>query len=430
MVLVCAAYLCGIYSTKYKQNKEENKSTITTIAVVNADSGTVVDGRNVNYAAELMTFPDTNFQSASLTEAREGVVNGRYAAYIMIPNNFSESIESVNGEPVKSQIAYEINQNLRQDAQIKVVNDIHNFVLNLSTNVSYVYVDAILQELHTVQNDSNSIMKNDIADMDAITKVQTSELIQEVEYEPLESVETEISYLDLTEDYKKVDQAVEDIYKTYEKDMEEAEAELVKVTKTGEAINPQITATIETLTQINIVTDEEDKCVYEEGRENLSNLAASYEQETIEKKQTAKERLGFQEGDEEPGPEPELPEGVEREYVSKADLIEQIDKQIIFIENVQETLYGTTTTAGTGGSTGNTEEPFTLTEEALVDSIQDLKDLEENIEEYYKNSIRAINEIPVPSDLITDADRIIVEEIEQPIIEEINKEVENVGFVK
>lgn len=99
--IITIAYLCGIYSAKYSQNQKENKSTIMTIAVVNADAGVMIEGEKKYYSSELMLFPDANFKSTGLTEAEEGVENGRYAAYILIPENFSESIESVNGEPDK-----------------------------------------------------------------------------------------------------------------------------------------------------------------------------------------------------------------------------------------------------------------------------------------------------------------------------------------
>lgn len=50
--LACIAYLCGVYVTEYKAIKEGQKSTVTTIAVVNADSGVTVDGEYINYASK------------------------------------------------------------------------------------------------------------------------------------------------------------------------------------------------------------------------------------------------------------------------------------------------------------------------------------------------------------------------------------------
>ena len=129
-----------------------------------------------------MSYPDVNFMAAGLTEARQGVENNRYAAFILIPGTFSSSIQSINTQPQKAEITYAVNQNLREDAKIKVVNDIHNFILGLSTNISYIYVDSILKEVHSVQNDSNSIMENDTRDMNAVNSITEEELIVETEY--------------------------------------------------------------------------------------------------------------------------------------------------------------------------------------------------------------------------------------------------------
>ncbi len=418
--LICVTYLSGVYSVKYRQNQEENKSTITTIAVVNADTGTVVDGKKINYASELMGFPDTNFESTGLAEAREGIATDRYAAYILIPSTFSESIESVNKEPVKAQLTYALNDNLRQDVQIKVVNDIHNFIVNLSTNVSYIYVDAILQEIHAVQDDSGTIMKNDIEDMESIIAVQNAELIKEVEYDPLKIVETEIEYMDLSDDYEKVDTAVDDIYKTYESNMEDAEAEFMTIKEGGLAVDEQAAEAAEIFANVDILTDAEENCVYESGMEKLNDLADEFEEEVNAGKFTAKERLGFREGDEEPEPEPELEEGEVRVYISKDDLIEQIDAQIERLNAVQSTLLGE-------NENGEESEEILIPEAELAYGIADLVVLRQQIEEYYENGIRAINQIPDASEFASKADQVIHEDVEAPIMEEVGAESENVS---
>lgn len=429
IVLVCAAYLSGIYSTKFKQNKEENKNTVTTIAVVNADNGVIVEGEKVNYATELITFPDTNFETVGLTEAREGVTTGRYAAYILIPSDFSVSIESVNEKPAKSQITYELNSNLRQDAQMKVINDIHNFILNLSTNVSYMYVDAILKEMHAVQNDSDSIMENDVADMKAITDVQNTDLIEEVVFEPLETVETEFTYLDLTDNYEKVSKAIEDINSTYENDIGNAEKELLTVKDVGETVNQQASVLTKTLGNVNIRINEENICVYESGMQNLTDLAATFEQDAIQKKKTAKERLGFKEGDIDPEPEIILPGEPERYYISKDDLIQKIDIQIDYMENIKKALFETPEISINEESTEEEERKIEInvTEEEFDFAISQLEDLKSNIDSYYTNAIRAINEIPTPSGMVESANTIITEEIEKPLLEEIDKEEEKIN---
>lgn len=430
--LICVTYLSGVYSVKYRQNQEENKSTITTIAVVNADIGTIVDGKKKNYASELMGYPDTNFESAGLEEAREGIAGNRYAAYILIPSTFSESIESVNKEPVKAQLTYALNDNLRQDVQIKVVNDIHNFILNMSTNVSYIYVDAILQEMHAVQDDSGTIMKNDVEDMESIIAVQTAELIKEVKYDPLKIVETEIGYMDLSDDYEKVDAAVDEIYETYELNMEEAEAEFMTIKESGVAVDEQVAEVAETFAEVDILMDAEENCVYEDGMENLNNLADEFSEEVNAGKLTAKERLGFREGDEEPEPEPELEEGEVRVYISKNDLLEQTDAQVERLKAVRSTLLEEKENGeGEGnneiGSREGEDEEILIPEVELAEAIADLETLKQQIEEYYENGIRVINRIPDASEFASKADQVIHEDIEAPIMDEVDAESEKVS---
>lgn len=428
--IVTAAYLCGIYSAKYSRNQEENKSTIMTIAVVNADTGVMAEEGMKYYSAELMSFPDTNFKSAGLTEAEEGVAEGRYAAYILIPENFSSSIESVNGEPVKTQISYALYDNLRQDVEIKVVNDIHNFILNLSTNVSYIYVNAILQEVHAVQDDSQMIMQNDMKDMEAIEEVQSTELITAVEYEPLEAAETELEYMDLSTSYETLEQAISDLDAVYTDAVTSAEEEFALVKEKGLTVDEQVTETTGVFAEVDILTDAEGNCVYESGMESLGSLAGDFKVATDEKKMTAKKRLGFKEGDAEPAPEPELPEGEERVYISKDDLLKEVDRQINYMEAVKDYLPSAVSLTDDGdGENGEDEEEkyiYELTKEGAEEAIEDLNELKAEMEEYYQTAIRAINEIPDASEFASSAGQIISEEIEVPVLAELTAEAGNV----
>lgn len=404
--VITIAYLCGTYSAKFSQNQKENKSTIMTIAVVNADAGVMTEGEKKYYSSELLLFPDANFTNTSLAEAEEGVANGSYAAYILIPENFSESIESVNREPVKTRISYALYDNLRQDVEIKVVNDIHNFILNLSTNVSYVYVNAILKEVHAVQDDSQMIMQNDVRDREAIEKVQTTDLIAEVEYEPLEIVETELEYMDLSPKYETLAQTIFSIDTTYTDAVKNAQEEFAHVKENGITMNEQVSEAANVFSEVDILTDAEGNCVYENGMWSLGNAAADFDAMFYEKQMTAKQRLGFKEGDEEPEPEPELPEGEDRVYLSKDDLLDEVNKQI----NSMEEISGKQ-----------------LTEAEADQMIKELNDLKADIDEYYLTAIRAINEIPAPSEITSFTQQIINEEIQPPLMEEITKEAGNVA---
>lgn len=407
IAVIFGAYLGGVYYTKYSQNVKENKSTITTIAVVNTDVGTTTNGNYKNYATELIQFPDTNFEMAGLNEAREGITSNKYAAYIVIPSNFSEAVESVNWKPEKSEITYQINSSLREDVQTKIVADIHNFIVNLSANVSYIYVDAILKEIHNVQNDSNAIMQNDIKDMKAITDVQTDELIDEVNYEPLLVTDTKIEHLDLKDSYTKLDDTVDAVCETYKTNMQKAEEDFKTIKGNSVHVTEQAVATESVFSNVDIIRDDEGNVVYEEGMQELNNIASNIQEEIGPKKKQAKERMGFCDGDIDPLPEPELGEGEIRTYLSKSDLQEKIDEQIKIIEEQKEVM-----------------ENFPEELQQVLDSLYLLK---EDINNYYENQIRAINEIPDGSQLLGQAQDIIDKKIQKPIEEEIEKESGNVG---
>ena len=255
IAIVLGSYFSGVYYSKYNQNRQENKSTITTIAVVNTDAGTEVNGEDRYYASELMHFPDTNFEMAGLNEAREGITTNRYAAYIIIPSDFSVAVESVNWKPEKAEITYELNVDLREDARVKVIGDIHNFITELSTNVSYLYVDAILKEVHSVQNGSGEILQNDTRDMESVNGIDVQKLIDEPEYELLQVVETEIPSLDLEEDYTQLDTAVNMVYGIYQEDMKNAENEFTKIKEHSTGVSSQMEATTQVFTEIDISKD-------------------------------------------------------------------------------------------------------------------------------------------------------------------------------
>lgn len=406
VLLSFAIYLSGIYSAKNNQNQEENKSTITTIAVVNADAGTIVEGEKIFYAAELMSYPDTNFKSTGIEDARKGIIDGRYAAYVLIPEKFSESIVSVNGEPDKAQISYSLYDNLRQDIQVKVVNDIHNFILNLSTNISYMYVDAILKEVHDVQDNSSTIMKNDIEDMEAIKEVETAELIEEVEYEPLEVSETEIGYLELTDDYEIVNKATENIYDTYTDNMKTAEDEFALIKDSSSVIGEQLISTSDTIVTVNILLDEEDNSVYEEGMTHLLEIVDQYEK-GIPKKLEAKKSLGFIDTNEDQNDEVNDGEDI---YISKDELLEQVDLQITSLDEIKLALE-------------NGED----VSEKLNNNITALDGLKTDIERYYTDAITAIDNIPVLDELPPEIEQTIREGIVSPIEAEAAEEEEKVS---
>ncbi|MBS6403215.1 MAG: hypothetical protein KH393_05305, partial [Tyzzerella nexilis] len=70
---------------------ENTKQESRKIAVVNLDEGTTSAEEKINYADKIVQFPSSSFEYSSLEEARTGLTNGKYGAYIIIPAGFSQN---------------------------------------------------------------------------------------------------------------------------------------------------------------------------------------------------------------------------------------------------------------------------------------------------------------------------------------------------
>lgn len=258
-VTILCGLILGIISfylgTRYEEQKLKNDEQYITqniIAVVNIDEGIIVNGNRVNYAAELMSFPDVNFISTSLADAREGVAEGRYGAYIIIPNNFSRSVASINGEPEKASITYEIGNNLRADIKEEVTQDIQDFMANLSTNISYVYVDSIMGEFHSAQNGAKRVLDNDNSELEQVNAIEYETLIEAFIFPEIRRKEWELEAVDLSEHYNVLDENILQISSSYEEYLAEGKQALLELEQRREEVSRTILNLTDAMENIDV----------------------------------------------------------------------------------------------------------------------------------------------------------------------------------
>ena len=162
VALLVLSSIVGMYIERNHQEAQEmQKEHVSTIAVVNMDDGIAIGETRTNYASQLMSFPGDNFTVTGLTDAKSGIENGTYAAYVVIPETFSASVTSIENEPRKVTLGYQYNTKLDEESELQAVKDVNAFVNLLNSNIAYMYVDAILAEFHNVQDDSSIILSND-----------------------------------------------------------------------------------------------------------------------------------------------------------------------------------------------------------------------------------------------------------------------------
>ena len=208
-------YLGSIYNSP-KENNQQEVITQNLIAVVNADEGVYIDGKKVNYAADFMDFPNTNFASTGLMDARDGVENGRYAAYVILPNNFSQAVTSINTKPEKASVVYKVADNLRSDVKEDILQDIRDFTTGLSTNISYIYVTSIINEFHGAQDGAETVLKNDEKELKEINDIDSQLLISDFLFPEVKREKWEVETVNFAQHFEKLNGTVTQINNDYE----------------------------------------------------------------------------------------------------------------------------------------------------------------------------------------------------------------------
>ena len=209
--------------------EEKELLTINKIALVNLDDGIEVNGEHKYYGTEFINKLDDNFEIMSLEQARRGLENNLYAAYIIIPAVFSKNIESINIEPIKSNIIYKINPNLDYGIREQIVADIWAFNENLSTDIEYVYIDAILKEVHTVQDGAGELLENDLKDLQAVLQFTETSLVVDPEFPNQSHVDNTIARLDFSKIYSDMQTVFSDLSTEYKSSEASAQQEYDKL---------------------------------------------------------------------------------------------------------------------------------------------------------------------------------------------------------
>lgn len=291
MVLLCL--FAGARFEQARRQQEENMQTVTQIAVVNMDTGVVRNGKKLNYAAGLVQFTDTNFTYTSLEAARTGILDGSYAAYIIIPEGFSACAASIETEPENIRIQYALNEGLREDIYNGVISDIHDFEVTLNANISYMYISAILAEFHEGQDKTATVMKNDTDELELIMGIDTGNLLADLEITEAEYPENEMEYVDLSEQMRNNSDYLKKLDDYQTESLEKGQEEFEKVQEADTVLQESFDDIAAVLQGIEITEDEEGNPVYQEGLEKLEQQIEGYKELLWEEKKVVMQKAGW-----------------------------------------------------------------------------------------------------------------------------------------
>lgn len=285
--------IVGMHIERNHQEAEEmRKEHVSVIAVVNMDDGTTVKERAINYASQLMSFPSDNFTVTGLTDAKSGIENGRYAAYVVIPETFSASVTSIENEPKKVTLGYQYNTNLDEESELQAVNEVNAFVNLLNSNIAYMYMDAILAEFHRVQDDSSTILSNDNTELELLANVNALQLIAVAE--PVEEIITEndIKPVELTTYTTQNTVLLESLLLSYAEATQKGKEDYVSIRETNVEVDAATNDFFSTYQAVIEDSAEGQAELLETGRDNLADAVGSYNQNVDVKKEEVEQIVG------------------------------------------------------------------------------------------------------------------------------------------
>lgn len=268
--------------SKGKSDENISEGKIYKIAVVNLDEGITRGGERINYANQIVRFPSISFEYSSLEEARTGVENGKYGAYIIVPAGFSQSVASLNTTPRPAQLEYLVNKELAGEAQYRLLYDVVSFGESLNDNLSYMYLKNILSEFHKAQDGAVIVMNNDLKDKSAIEDIKPYDLVQIVEVPELKREENTTETLDVGAYVEKNTTLATDIDMQYKKCVEEIRQQLQDMQTKGGSLSEQLTLLSGYAPKLDVFKDEAGNQVDESADRKLTEVIDKKLGKTVE----------------------------------------------------------------------------------------------------------------------------------------------------
>lgn len=244
-----------MFLVQRQMQQEMQRLTINTIAVVNMDEGVLSGEQYINYGSEFLKYPDVNFVTVGLEEARQGLENDSYAAYILIPSEFSKNVLSLNDIPDSASIEYAVNPNLRNDVYGEVMADISLFTSNLNDNIEYMYLNAILMEFHEAQDIATQIMENDTTDMELLLAIENEAITHHIALTEVTMPEYNLSAMDLSPYQTSVQNMIGEISSLYAGYANSGQQAFLSIAQSGNNLATQLGGVGELMKKVDFAKD-------------------------------------------------------------------------------------------------------------------------------------------------------------------------------
>ena len=225
-LLGVAVFIVGLYLGNFAPEGETG-FFVQEIAIVNLDESIEYQGEVRNFGAELMTGINPLYQLTGLSDARNGIQEGRFAAYIIVPANFSIHVASINtATPLASTFNFEISSYLEEDTRLLAFHNVIEFQRSFQERLSAMFVASILGTFRDGQDNAQFVLKNDKIDLEAILGFDPTDFISFVEIEDFARLEHDLDIVDASSYYARNQEIMEGFINTNQEFMMMSQAEL------------------------------------------------------------------------------------------------------------------------------------------------------------------------------------------------------------
>jgi hypothetical protein len=188
----------------------------TTIAVVNADTGTYINNELQNYSAAIIDTLEDDFVLVSPAMAETGFNSGVYGAIVTFPSDVSERILSFNANmPERVQLEFQINPALPERAFLETYVAITDLQLSINTTLANTYIASIFRQFHDAQDQVDGIFQNNLSDLMALELLTLGDFTQNLQFDSLPDLPMELRELDTNFHMNKVENFASEVASWY-----------------------------------------------------------------------------------------------------------------------------------------------------------------------------------------------------------------------
>lgn len=293
IICIMCSFTAGFYYCKEMSIHGDNEpvqSDIERIAIVNLDEGIQLDGEKILYSSKLLNFT-SDYVYVGLGEAKTGIEADMYAAYIMIPSNFSECIASINNTPQQVKIEYVINSGLTDQNRLEVEKRLFTFKELVNSNAAYIYLNSVLSEFHSVQDSAVTIMEHDKTDLENIQDINPDDIFNMIDFSELKETDNHIENVDLTQYLNKNTTETAGIFSELDKGMKAGQQRYQEILNDYKTVSTEIENVKNTVSDYNPLLDEKGNVVYQTGLNNLNKAIDEYNENVKVEEEKAVEAL-------------------------------------------------------------------------------------------------------------------------------------------